>query len=245
MGCTKDTPRCELGCLLRKCCYEHIKETLFYTVDLLNEFKIHHWMDSGTLLGAMRGKDIIPWDNDADIGILAKDKDKFLALEDRVNNDGFYFYHYSDHMKEIRYSKENRCNTDIVFNWVIPAYKHKLWFERKKPAGKTAKFPEDYSPLLEDHIKDDIPIITSKLWGCQLNHTTDMPYWFVKKLERREIAGRKIACPRHPTKFLQFRYGDNWKFWYHWNSGEYPWGGNVYPLTYSLAYVKKQINKLD
>jgi len=241
MSCTKNTPRCELGCLLRRCCYEHIKETFFYTIDLLTKHKIHHWMDNGTLLGALRHKDVIPWDNDCDVGILAKDREKFLSLEKEVNSDGFWFYHYSDYMKEIRYSKKNRCNTDIIFHWVKPAYEHKLWWEREPPAGKS-NLPEDYPPLLEEHIKDNIPIITSKLWGCQINHTTDIPYWFIKKLEKREFAGKMINCPRHPKKFIQFRYGDNWRYWYHWASNEYPAVGNVYPLTTSLDYVKKRMS---
>lgn len=244
MECTKNTERCEIACLLPPCCHKALKETLFYTVDLLTEFNIYHWMDFGTLLGSVRHKNIIPWDNDTDICILAKDKRKLLALEERVNKDGFYFNHYSDYMKQIRYSPINRANVDIYINWVIPAREHKLYWERTPPAGKTEHFPEDYPPLLEKRINSDIPIISQKIWGAQLNHTTDMPFWFVENLEQRKLAGKWINCPREAEKFLKFRYGVFWKTPYHWNDkGIYHWGGNVFPLTRPLNYVKRKLNE--
>jgi phosphorylcholine metabolism protein LicD len=44
------------------------------TIEVLNKYKIDYYLDFGTLLGAIRDKKLIPWDNDIDIS-LYKEKD--------------------------------------------------------------------------------------------------------------------------------------------------------------------------
>lgn len=49
-------------------------------IQIMNEKNITWWCVDGTLLGAIRHKGFIPWDNDIDVGIMYKDYSKLMEL---------------------------------------------------------------------------------------------------------------------------------------------------------------------
>ena len=49
-------------------------------IEVLNKLKINYWLCHGTLLGVIRDKSLIPWDNDIDIGSWdLKNKEKIIT----------------------------------------------------------------------------------------------------------------------------------------------------------------------
>jgi len=69
---------------------DKIKNKLYYllqtTKNLLEKNKITYFAEGGTLLGAIRHKEMVPWDDDMDIGILDPD-DKIESVLDKLPKD--------------------------------------------------------------------------------------------------------------------------------------------------------------
>ncbi len=78
--------------------------------------QIHFNMVGGTMLGAVRHQGYIPWDDDADIGFLRKEYEKFRkACETDLDKERFYFQDCRD-TKGYRwgYGKLRRKGTEFV-----------------------------------------------------------------------------------------------------------------------------------
>ncbi len=79
-------------------CGVDVKEVQNKMLELLLEFdrvckkhNIRYVLDSGTLLGAIRHKGFIPWDDDIDVAMLREDYDKFCAIANKELGENFCF----------------------------------------------------------------------------------------------------------------------------------------------------------
>ena len=69
---------------------EILKILLEKVSKLLDDYKIDYFIDGGTLLGAVRDKDIIPYDDDVDIGVLHKDFNKLMNILINLNDEKYH-----------------------------------------------------------------------------------------------------------------------------------------------------------
>lgn len=77
---------------------DHIREILFEGLCKLTEFcesyNITCFLAFGTLLGAVRYGDYIPWDDDVDVMLLREDYDRLAELTEEIESDEWHLLSY-------------------------------------------------------------------------------------------------------------------------------------------------------
>ncbi|OAD21065.1 LicD-like protein, partial [Candidatus Thiomargarita nelsonii] len=210
-----------------ECCTNHLKELLFFTEDLLTKHGIFHWLDYGSLLGALRNQEIIPWDTDVDFGFLKADMEKVLALKSKVSKAGYYFDESEPDIFRICYSKNNRQHVDL-FSWgekngqmhslyykidyfdFPPQYLNKL--EKIILYGKAFPVPSSIHKFMIDHrygldyMTPRRTVVLSQIPDISPNEFTPLVGQLLDEIRERDYRIWQLENHIPIRKFLQWSY---------------------------------------
>lgn len=95
---------------------EYERKILDYFVSICNKNKITYYLVFGTLLGAVRHGDFIPWDDDIDVALKPEDYYKFkkIMLNNNNNKDFFYQSLETDKYYSLTFAKIRMNNTKAI-----------------------------------------------------------------------------------------------------------------------------------
>ncbi|KAL3866456.1 hypothetical protein ACJMK2_043752 [Sinanodonta woodiana] len=188
-GCTKHTERCfgniendmpdflYDGKWTPPCCLNKLRETAKHVFSILEACQVRYWLEGGSLLGAARHNDIIPWDYDIDIGIYKEDVLKCSALasinvESYVDDDGFVWEKAIEgDFLRVQYSQTNRLHVDI-----FPFYSRN-------------------------------GTMTKDTWFRTHRQDMEFPEKFLQPLTKIKFAGLEASAPNNVTEFLELKFG--------------------------------------
>lgn len=188
-GCSKTSARCFPSVLdvpyfllqgrwTPPCCLQALRETARHVFSTYENFGIVYWLEGGSLLGAVRNHDIIPWDYDVDIGMYLNDIEKVAFLkkvwsgDKHTDYEGFVWERASEgDFIRVQYSQTNHLHVDIF-------------------------------PFYEKN-----GVMTKNTWFKTHRQDMEFPARYLKPLKRLKFVGIDAMVPNNYRDFLEMKFG--------------------------------------
>ena len=205
-GCGKKTLPCpfnlytnRLGLNTAPCCRAHMKDLSYFVSSCLREMEAVHWLEGGSLRGAVRENgNLLAWEDDVDLSVMLDNRTTWASLAtglaDRGRRDGYYVDPF-----------ENKGFIAISYD---PPGRWPFRWERNRMRGEIRLDLVVYRnavsqglSVLERRIpKGAMPLTENGYYG--------VPREVVLPTSTVHFLGDDFACPNQPNAYLHILYGD-------------------------------------
>jgi len=196
-----------LGLNTPPCCRDNLLEMLYRIDSDLSKIGVLHWIDGGTLLGAVRENgNLLPWEDDVDISFLLTEENTWQKMVSSINRIAKQARYQAIAFEKIE---------EIVIYYDSP----RLWplnYEHARMRGEIRIDLIGYR-LSRSNGNNVVDRFTSKgLLQKNRKGKFEMPSELVLPLSEISFAGRKVSCPAKPGDYLEAMYGNYTEVEYTW-----------------------------
>ena len=110
---------------------------------ICDAFGLRYYLSGGTLLGAIRHKGFIPWDDDIDLAMPRSDFNKLIEFSRSYQNDTYKFLFFSQSGTLLPYAKFVNVKTHIDAKYAEDEMQQHLWLDIMPMDG----LPEDLNEV--------------------------------------------------------------------------------------------------
>ena len=199
--------------------------------EVFDKNDVNFWLDTGTLLGAVRDGKIIEWDTDIDLATWYNGITKLIFTFRELKKRGFNIT--LNRKWAVMTIKKFDCNINVSLYHKRGGYAWKIWRVPKKrmiisvlnrcvnisnlkvyatPERTFTRRIKHLSSLLPSALKQ---LVTDMAWlalhrlGCMI--PTIIPKHYFGKLSTIRFYGMQFNAPSEVEKYLEYRYGGDWR----------------------------------
>jgi hypothetical protein len=205
-GCGKETPACpfnlyvnRLGLNTAPCCRDHMKDLSHYVAGCLAEMGFVHWLEGGSLLGAVREDGtLLDWEDDIDLSVLLDEDMTWERLASGLVERGARDGYYVDLFKKKGFVS---ISFDPPKRWPFRWERYRLRGEIRADIIIYRRAVSHGETVLERRSpKGTMPATESGGYG--------VPQEIVLPTSTVPFLGGKIACPNQAEAYLRILYGN-------------------------------------
>lgn len=206
LGCGKETLPCPFNLYLKRlglntapCCQEHMKDLCYYVASCLRDMGVVHWLDGGSLLGAVReGGKLLAWEDDVDISVLLDGDTTWESLVTGIAERGARDGYFVDVFKEMGYIT---ISYDPPRSWPLHWERNRMRGEIRLDLVAFQHAVSHGRSVLERRLpKGAMPLTESGGYG--------VPREILLPTSMINFLGGNVACPSKPETYLRVLYGD-------------------------------------